>query len=117
MRNPRDFFKPLAIGAPDPITEVPFLPSRMIHFLDFSNEKMVAKVPDIAPTVDILLGNLEDAVPVDRKEAARQGLITVGKRDGARGDTSCGRASTRSSRRGCSTTSPRSSARSATSST
>src|SRR5947208_8369320 len=79
MRNPREFFKPLAIGAPDPITEVPFLPSRMIHFLDFSNEKMVAKVPDIAPTVDILLGNLEDAVPVDRKEAARQGLITVGK--------------------------------------
>src|SRR6188472_3298374 len=79
MRNPRDFFKPLAIGAPDPITEVPFPPSRMIHFLDFSNEKMVAKVPDIAPTVDILLGNLEDAVPVDRKEAARQGLITVGK--------------------------------------
>ncbi|HEY0362021.1 MAG TPA: CoA ester lyase, partial [Solirubrobacteraceae bacterium] len=37
------------------------------------------KVPDIAPTVDILLGNLEDAVPVDRKEAARQGLLTVGK--------------------------------------
>jgi len=55
------------------------VPSRMIHFLDFSNEKMVAKVPDIAPTVDILLGNLEDAVPVDRKEAARDGLLTVGK--------------------------------------
>src|SRR5690349_7219227 len=86
MRNPRDFFKPLAIGAPDPITEVPFLPSRMIHFLDFSNEKMVAKVPDIAPTVDILLGNLEDAVPVDRKIAARDGLVTVG-RDMELGDT------------------------------
>jgi malyl-CoA/(S)-citramalyl-CoA lyase len=40
---------------------------------------MVAKVPDIAPTVDILLGNLEDAVPVDRKEAARAGLIRVGR--------------------------------------
>src|SRR4051794_1100382 len=79
MRNPRDFFKPLAIGAPDPITEVPFLPSRMIHFLDFSNQKMVAKVPDIAPTVDILLGNLEDAIPVDKKEAARDGLVRVGK--------------------------------------
>src|SRR3954471_5352996 len=86
MRNPRDFFKPLAIGAPDPITEVPFLPSRMIHFLDFSNEKMVAKVPDIAPTVDILLGNLEDAISVDRKEAARAGLIRVGK-DIELGDT------------------------------
>src|SRR5919108_437970 len=79
MRNPRDFAKPLAIGAPQPILEIPFKPSRMIHFLDFSNEKMVAKVPDIAPTVDILLGNLEDAVPVDRKVAAREGLIRVGK--------------------------------------
>jgi malyl-CoA/(S)-citramalyl-CoA lyase len=79
MRNPRDFLKPLAIGAPEPLTEIPVRPSRMIHFLDFSNEKMVAKVPDIAPTVDILLGNLEDAVPVDRKEAARAGLIRVGR--------------------------------------
>src|SRR6204780_17330 len=79
MRNPRAFFKPLAIGAPEPAREIPFKPSRMIHFLDFSNEKMVAKVPDIAPTVDILLGNLEDAVPVDRKLAARAGLIKVGR--------------------------------------
>jgi malyl-CoA/(S)-citramalyl-CoA lyase len=86
VRNPRDFFKPLAIGAPEPVREIPFPPSRMIHFLDFSNEKMVAKVPDIAPTVDILLGNLEDAVPVDRKEAARAGLIKVG-RDIDKGDT------------------------------
>src|SRR3712207_6694409 len=75
MRNPRDFLKPLAIDAPEPVREVPFLPSRMIHFLDFSNEKMVAKAPDLAPKVDILLGNLEDAVPVERKEAARQGLL------------------------------------------
>src|SRR5918996_4381257 len=78
MRNPRDFLKPLAIGAPEPLTEIPFKPSRMIHFLDFSNEKMVAKAADIAPQVDILLGNLEDAIPVDRKEAAREGLIRVG---------------------------------------
>ena len=79
MRNPRDFFKPLAIGAPEPLAEIPFKPSRMIHFLDFSNEKMVAKAPDIAGKTDILLGNLEDAVPVDRKEAAREGLIRVGR--------------------------------------
>src|SRR5204862_4184792 len=78
-RSPRDCSKPLAIDAPEPVREIPFKPSRMIHFLDFSNEKMVAKVPDIAPTVDILLGNLEDAVPVDRKEAAREGLIRVGR--------------------------------------
>jgi malyl-CoA/(S)-citramalyl-CoA lyase len=79
MRNPRDFFAPLAIGAPEPLREIPVGPSRMIHFLDFSNEKMVAKAADIATQTDILLGNLEDAVPVDRKEAAREGLIRVGR--------------------------------------
>jgi len=79
MRNPRDFFKPLAVGAPEPLTEIPFTPSRMIHFFDASNEKMRAKLPDIAAKTDILLGNLEDAVPVDNKIAAREGLVTVGK--------------------------------------
>src|SRR4030081_4165751 len=79
MRNPRAFYKPLAIVAPEPAREIPFKPSRMIHFLDFSNEKMVAKVPDIAPKVDILLGNLEDAVPLEKKQAARAGLIKVGR--------------------------------------
>ncbi len=79
MRNPRDFFKPQAIGAPEPLREVPFKPSRMIHFFDASNEKMVAKLPDTAARADIVLGNLEDAVPVDRKEAAREGLVRVGK--------------------------------------
>src|SRR5437764_14846946 len=79
MRSPRDFFKPLALGAPEPAREIPFKPSRMIHFFDPSNEKMAAKVPDMAKQADILLGNLEDAVPVDRKEAAREGLVRVGK--------------------------------------
>src|SRR3954465_10389220 len=79
MRSPRDFLKPLAIGAPDPVREIPFKPSRMIHFFDASNEKMAAKVPDMAKQADILLGNLEDAVPADRKEAARAGLVKVGK--------------------------------------
>src|ERR1700744_6398924 len=51
----------------------------MIHFLDFSNPKMVAKAAAIAEQTDILLGNLEDAVPVDRKEAARAGLIQAAK--------------------------------------
>src|ERR1044071_7946601 len=79
MRTPRDFLKPLAIGAPDPVTEIPFPPSRMIHFFDASNEKMAAKVPDMAKQAEILLGNLGDPVPADRKEAARAGLIRVGK--------------------------------------
>jgi malyl-CoA/(S)-citramalyl-CoA lyase len=79
LRNPRDFLKPLAVGAPDPVLEIPVTPSRMIHFFDASNEKMVAKLPDTAAKADIVLGNLEDAVPVDRKEAARAGLVKVGK--------------------------------------
>jgi malyl-CoA/(S)-citramalyl-CoA lyase len=51
----------------------------MIHFFDPSNEKMAAKLPDLAAQCDILLGNLEDAVPVDRKEPARAGLVRIGK--------------------------------------
>jgi len=79
MRNPRDFAKPLALGAPDPVLEVPFKPSRMIHFFDPSNEKMTAKVPDMAKQADVLLGNLEDAISADSKEAARAGLVKVGQ--------------------------------------
>ncbi len=77
VRNARDFFKPLAVGAPEPVREIPFRPSRMIHFFPPSNDKMVAKLPEIVPTVDILLGNLEDGVPAADKEAARAGLIRV----------------------------------------
>jgi malyl-CoA/(S)-citramalyl-CoA lyase len=79
MRSAKDFFRPLAVGAPDPLREIPFKPSRVIHFFPGSNPKMVAKVPDIAPTVDILLCNLEDGVPAADKEAARAGLVEVGK--------------------------------------
>src|SRR5450631_3663454 len=79
LRNPRDFGKALAIGAPAPILEIPFTPSRMIHFFDPSNEKMAAKLPALAAESDILLGNLEDAVPVDRKLSARAGLVKLGR--------------------------------------
>ena len=79
MRNPRDFEKPLAIGAPAPLREIPLTPSRMIHFFDPSNESMAAKVPALALAADIVLGNLEDGVPVDRKLAAREGLIRIAR--------------------------------------
>src|SRR6195952_969051 len=79
VRNPRDFMKPLALGAPDPILEIPLKPSRMIHFFDPGNEKMAAKLPDLAARCDILLGNLEDAVAVDRKIPARDGLVRAGR--------------------------------------
>ncbi len=86
MHSPKDFYRPLAAGAPDPVREIPFRPSRMIHFFDPSNPKMVAKAPQIATGVDILLGNLEDAVKAENKEAARAGLVTVAK-DNDFGDT------------------------------
>ena len=79
MRSPKDFFKPLAVGAPAPRREIPFRPSRMIHFFPPSNEKMRSKVPDIVPTVDVLLANLEDGVPAADKEAARAGLMEVAR--------------------------------------
>ena len=77
MRPPKDFFRPLAVGAPQPLREIPFRPSRMIHFFDPSNAKMAAKVPEMAAQVDVLLGNLEDAVKADNKEAARAGLVEI----------------------------------------
>ena len=80
MRNPRAFLRPLAVGAPKPAADIPFRPSRMIHFFDPSNEKMAAKVPDIAAKVDIILGNLEDAVKTEMKIPARRGLIEIAKK-------------------------------------
>ncbi|MEM7449655.1 MAG: CoA ester lyase [Myxococcota bacterium] len=79
MRSPKHFFEPLAVGAPEPAREIPFRPSRMIHFFDPSNPKMAAKVPGLVGTCDVLLGNLEDAVAADRKEAARTGFIDIAK--------------------------------------
>jgi malyl-CoA/(S)-citramalyl-CoA lyase len=79
MLSPKEFFRPLAVGAPEPPREIPVRPSRMIHFFPASNPKMVAKVPDMADKVDVLLANLEDGVPAADKEAARAGLVDVGK--------------------------------------
>ena len=79
MRPPRDFAKPMAVGAPAPPREIPVTPARMIHFFDPSNEKMASKLPELAGRCDILLGNLEDAVPVDRKVPAREGLVRLGR--------------------------------------
>src|SRR3989440_297304 len=79
MRSAKDFFKPLAIGAPEPPREIPFRPSRMIHFFDPSNPKMAAKVPDLARQCDVLLGNLEDAIAADKKIDAREGLVRIAR--------------------------------------
>jgi len=79
VRHPKDFYRPLAIGAPDPLREIPVRPSRMIHFFPPSNPKVLAKLPELAPQVDIVLGNLEDGIPAQDKLAARSGLVRVGR--------------------------------------
>ena len=79
MKLPRQFFQPLAIGAPAPMRDLPVRLERMIHFVPPHVEKMRAKVPDIAKQVDVVLGNLEDAIPVEAKEAARAGFIEMGQ--------------------------------------
>jgi malyl-CoA/(S)-citramalyl-CoA lyase len=77
MKLPRNFFKPLAIGAPAPLRDLPLKLERMIHFVPPHVEKMRAKVPELIAQVDVILGNLEDAIPADAKEAARAGFITM----------------------------------------
>ena len=79
MKLPRNFFKPLAIGAPAPLRELPLKHERMIHFVPPHIEKMRAKVPELIHQVDEVLGNLEDAIPADAKEAARSGFIAMAK--------------------------------------
>ncbi|HSX68547.1 CoA ester lyase [Nocardioides sp.] len=79
MRSAKDFFSPLAVGAPAPVREIPAKPSRAIHFFDPGNPKMAAKVPDMVGSVDVLLGNLEDAVKAENKEIARAGLVKIGQ--------------------------------------
>ena len=79
MRSPRQFFEPLAVGAPTPLREIPFRPSRMIHFFDPSSAKMAAKLPELATSCDVLLGNLEDAIASDRKVEAREGFVRAAR--------------------------------------
>ena len=79
MKTPRAFYQPLAIGAPMPPRELPVRVERMIHFVPPHLDKLRAKVPDLARQVDVVLGNLEDAIPADQKLAARRGFIEMAK--------------------------------------
>ena len=76
-KPPRSFFKPLAIGALEPFRELPVRVERMIHFVPPHLEKVRNKTPDMAKKVDVILANLEDAIPSDAKEAARAGALTA----------------------------------------
>ncbi|WP_439527380.1 HpcH/HpaI aldolase/citrate lyase family protein [Pannonibacter sp.] len=79
MKTPRAFYAPLAIGAPAPFRDLPVRLERMIHFVPPHIEKMRAKVPDLISQVDVVLGNLEDAIPADAKVAARHGFIEMAR--------------------------------------
>ncbi|MBI3433760.1 MAG: CoA ester lyase [Proteobacteria bacterium] len=79
MKQPRNFYRPLAIGAPAPAREPEVALERMIHFVPPHVEKMREKVAGLIGTVDVVLGNLEDAVPAEAKEAARAGFITMAR--------------------------------------
>ena len=62
-----------------PLRELPVRVERMIHFVPPHLDKLRAKVPDLARQVDVVLGNLEDAIPADQKLAARRGFIEMAK--------------------------------------
>jgi malyl-CoA/(S)-citramalyl-CoA lyase len=76
-RTPAKFFSPLAIGAPEPHRQLPVRLERMIHFIPPHNEKIRAKLPELIGQVDVILGNLEDAIPADQKQTARRGFIEL----------------------------------------
>src|SRR5271154_3693339 len=77
MKLPRNFFKPLAIGAPSLLLFLPVRLERMIHFVPPHIEKVRARGPELIHQVDVVLGNLEDAIPADAKEAARAGFLRM----------------------------------------
>jgi malyl-CoA/(S)-citramalyl-CoA lyase len=74
----------------------------MIHFVPPHIDKVTAKLGALIPTVDVVLGNLEDAIPADQKEAARAGFVKLAKAHDF-GQTGFGAASTASTLPGCST--------------
>ena len=76
-RTPAKFFSSLAIGAPEPFRAPPVRLERMIHFVPPHNAKITAKMGELKTQVDVILGNLEDAIPADQKANARAGFIRM----------------------------------------
>lgn len=76
-RSPYKFFSPLSVGAPDPFRTLPVRLERMIHFIPPHNEKIKSKLKEIIAQVDVVLGNLEDAIPISEKVEARNGFISL----------------------------------------
>jgi malyl-CoA/(S)-citramalyl-CoA lyase len=79
MTLPRNFYKPRAIDAPEPFREPPVRLERMIHFVPPHVDKLRARAQELVREVDVLLGNLEDGVPLESKVAARHGFIEMAR--------------------------------------
>jgi malyl-CoA/(S)-citramalyl-CoA lyase len=79
MKLPRNFYRPLAAGAPMPLRELPVRLERMIHFVPPHLDKVRAKVPELVHEVDVVLGNLEDGVPAESKVVAREAFIKMAR--------------------------------------
>jgi malyl-CoA/(S)-citramalyl-CoA lyase len=79
IRPPHRFYGPLAAGAPRPLQQLPVRLERMIHFVPPHVDKMRAKVSELIKQVDVVLGNLEDAIPADQKANARAGFIKMAR--------------------------------------
>src|SRR5262245_40223180 len=77
LRPPARHFSPLAIGAPKPFRQPPVRLERMIHFVPPHNDKIRARLKELLTQVDVVLGNLEDAIPADAKVAARRAFIAM----------------------------------------
>src|SRR5512145_1651056 len=78
-RTPARYFAPLAAGAPEPFRQPPVRLERMIHFVPPHIDKIRARVPELISQVDVVLGNLEDAIPADAKVAARRGFVEMAR--------------------------------------
>lgn len=77
--DPFRYWEPLVTGAPKPQVEKPITLARSIHFFPPHVGKIVDKLSEVIPTVDVLCGNLEDGIPSAEKENALKGLIQAVK--------------------------------------
>jgi malyl-CoA/(S)-citramalyl-CoA lyase len=79
MKPPRQFFAPLASGAPEPLRELPVKLERMIHFVPAHNEKLRARVGDMAKTGRRHPRQPRRRDPSRRQRSRRAGAIEMGK--------------------------------------
>src|SRR6202162_3345926 len=79
MKLPRNFYRPLAAGAPMPLRELPVRLERMIHFVPPHLDKVRAKEAELVHAVGVVTGNLEDGVPAESKVVAREVFIKMAR--------------------------------------